>query len=73
MLLFQVHYYGIPCTPGRKDLPDLWKWDLKKLAKRWLPILNVFDENDVDVCYEIHPGEDLHDGDTFERFFKRNR
>jgi sugar phosphate isomerase/epimerase len=24
----------------------------------------------VDVCYEIHPGEDLHDGDTFERFLK---
>jgi sugar phosphate isomerase/epimerase len=22
----------------------------------------------VDVCYEIHPGEDLHDGVTFERF-----
>jgi len=41
-----------------------------ELAKRWLPILNVFDENGVDVCYEIHPGEDLHDGDTFERFLK---
>ena len=40
----------------------------KELAKRWLPILNVFDENGVDVCYEIHPGEDLHDGITFERF-----
>ncbi|HYC27534.1 MAG TPA: TIM barrel protein, partial [Chitinophagaceae bacterium] len=32
-----------------------------ELAKRWLPILNTFDENGVDVCYEIHPGEDLHD------------
>ena len=42
----------------------------KELAKRWLPILNVFDENGVDVCYEIHPGEDLHDGVTFERFLK---
>ena len=21
-----------------------------------------------DVCYEIHPGEDMHDGATFERF-----
>ena len=30
----------------------------------------VFDENGVDVCYEIHPGEDLHDGVTFERFLK---
>jgi len=24
----------------------------------------------VDVCYEIHPGEDLHDGVTFERFWE---
>ncbi|MFA6472596.1 MAG: sugar phosphate isomerase/epimerase [Candidatus Latescibacterota bacterium] len=40
----------------------------KELAKRWIPILNAFDEAGVDVCYEIHPGEDLHDGVTFERF-----
>ena len=40
----------------------------EELAKRWTPILDVFDENGVDVCYEIHPGEDLHDGVTFERF-----
>ena len=42
----------------------------EELAKRWLPILNVFDENGVDLCYEIHPGEDLHDGVTFERFLE---
>jgi len=40
----------------------------EELAKRWLPILNHFDAQGVDVCYEIHPGEDLHDGATFERF-----
>lgn len=40
----------------------------KELAKRWMPILNTFDECGVDVCYEVHPGEDLHDGITFERF-----
>jgi len=40
----------------------------KELAARWTPILDVFHECDVDVCYEIHPGEDLHDGATFERF-----
>jgi len=40
----------------------------KELARLWLPILNVFDEAGVDVCYELHPGEDLHDGATFERF-----
>jgi sugar phosphate isomerase/epimerase len=42
----------------------------KELAKRWLPILDVFDENGVDLCYEVHPGEDLHDGITFEMFLK---
>jgi sugar phosphate isomerase/epimerase len=42
----------------------------KELADRWLPILNVFDENGVDLCYEIHPGEDLHDGISYERFLK---
>ncbi len=40
----------------------------KALADRWLPILNFFDEHGVDVCYEIHPGEDIHDGITFEMF-----
>lgn len=42
----------------------------KKLANRWLPILNTFDECGVGVRYEIHPGEDLHDGITFERFLE---
>ncbi|MDP2286930.1 MAG: sugar phosphate isomerase/epimerase, partial [Pseudohongiella sp.] len=41
-----------------------------ELARRWLPILNVFDEQGVDVCYEIHPGEDLHDGVSYERFLE---
>lgn len=39
-----------------------------ELARRWTPILDAFDEAGVDVCYELHPGEDLHDGVTFERF-----
>lgn len=42
----------------------------KELAARWLPILNEFDAQGVDVCYEIHPGEDLHDGATYERFLE---
>ncbi|MEE9253534.1 MAG: sugar phosphate isomerase/epimerase [Pseudomonadales bacterium] len=40
----------------------------EELAKRWRPILDVHEECGVDLCYEIHPGEDLHDGVTFERF-----
>lgn len=39
-----------------------------ELAKRWLPILDAFDNAGVDVCYELHPGEDLHDGASFELF-----
>jgi sugar phosphate isomerase/epimerase len=41
-----------------------------ELARRWRPILDAFEENGVDLCYEIHPGEDLHDGATFERFLE---
>ncbi len=42
-----------------------------ELARRWVPILNAFDEQGVDLCYEIHPAEDLHDGLTFEMFLER--
>jgi len=42
-----------------------------ELAKRWKPILDVFDENGVDLCYEIHPGEDLHDGISYEMFLEK--
>lgn len=39
-----------------------------ELGRRWLPILNQFDQAGVDLCFELHPAEDLHDGATFERF-----
>lgn len=42
-----------------------------ELAKRWEPILNAYDEAGVDVAYEIHPGEDLHDGISFEMFLEK--
>jgi sugar phosphate isomerase/epimerase len=41
-----------------------------ELARRWRPILDAFEDAGVDVCFEIHPGEDLHDGVTFERFLE---
>ena len=41
-----------------------------ELAKRWLPILDAYEESGVDLCYEIHPGEDLHDGETYEMFLE---
>ncbi|RUM24152.1 sugar phosphate isomerase/epimerase [Rhizobium vallis] len=42
-----------------------------ELARRWTPILNAFDEAGVDLCYELHAGEDLHDGVTYEMFLER--
>jgi len=42
-----------------------------ELAARWKPILDHAEDVGVDVCYEIHPGEDLHDGVTFEMFLER--
>lgn len=40
----------------------------QELANRWRPILDTFDKHGVDYCYELHPGEDLYDGATFEMF-----
>lgn len=57
--------------PWPQRPPGLVEAAFDELAKRWLPILNAFDEAGVDVCYEIHPGEDLHDGDTVEMFLDR--
>jgi sugar phosphate isomerase/epimerase len=39
-----------------------------ELAARWRPILDAYGDAGVDLCYELHPGEDLHDGVTFDRF-----
>ncbi len=66
--------------PGSFLWPYMYPWPqrpaglvemgFKELASRWKPILDYFDEMGVDVCYELHPGEDLHDGITFERFLE---
>ena len=40
----------------------------EELGRRWTPILDAYEDAGCDVCYEIHPGEDIHDGATFERF-----
>ena len=41
-----------------------------ELGRRWKPILDVYDNSGIDVCFEIHPGEDLHDGASFELFLQ---
>jgi len=64
-LLWQTVY------PWPQRPAGLVETGFKELANRWLPILNVFDENGIDVCYEIHPGEDLHDGISYEMFLEK--
>ena len=56
--------------PFPQRAPGLIETAFAELAKRWKPILDAFDEAGVDVAYEIHPGEDLFDGTTFERFLE---
>ncbi|MDT0596648.1 sugar phosphate isomerase/epimerase family protein [Glaciecola petra] len=63
-LLWQTMY------PWPQRPAGLVELGFEELGKRWLPILDAFDEAGCDVCYELHPGEDLHDGVTFERFLE---
>ncbi|SHI63315.1 Sugar phosphate isomerase/epimerase [Aureimonas altamirensis DSM 21988] len=42
-----------------------------ELAQRWKPILDHAEDVGVDICFEIHPGEDLHDGISYEMFLER--
>jgi sugar phosphate isomerase/epimerase len=69
-----------PSFSGALLWPTIYPWPqrpaglveegFKELAKRWMPILNYADENGIDIAYELHPGEDLYDGATFERFLE---
>lgn len=54
--------------PQRPD--GLVKEAFSELGRRWLPILDCFEEQGIDLCFEIHPGQDLYDGVTFERFLE---
>src|SRR5690606_9995623 len=50
--------------PWPQRAPGLVETAFDTLAARWRPLLDLADEQGVDLCYEIHPGEDLHDGVT---------
>ncbi len=58
--------YPFPQRP-----PGLVEAAFDELASRWRPILDAFDEAGCDVCFELHPSEDLHDGVTFEMLLER--
>jgi sugar phosphate isomerase/epimerase len=70
-----------PTFSGALAWPYVYPWPQRpaglieeafdELAKRWRPILDTFEEEGVDVAFELHPGEDLHDGITYERFLER--
>jgi len=64
-LLWQTMY---PWPQRPAGLVDL---GFTELAARWKPILDFADVHGVDIDYEIHPGEDLHDGATFEMFLDK--
>jgi len=70
--LIWPYFYAWPQRP--KGLVDK---AFGELAKKWKPILNHFEDCGVDACFEVHAGEDLHDGVSFERFYnatgKHNR
>ena len=63
---------------GSLAFPFLYPWPQRpaglieeafaELARRWKPILDVYEDHGVNVGYEIHPGEDVFDGATFEMF-----
>jgi len=67
--------------PGALAWPYLYPWPQRpaglieaafdELAKRWTPIFDAFEDADCNVCFELHPGEDLFDGTTFEMFLDR--
>jgi len=54
--------------PWPQRPPGLIEEAFAELGRRWRPILDRFDDAGVDVAYELHPGEDVFDGATFERF-----
>jgi sugar phosphate isomerase/epimerase len=74
---------GLPVTPsfsGALLWPFIYPWPqrpaglvedgFKALAAAWQPVLEYADKFGVDFAYELHPGEDVYDGLTFERFLK---
>ena len=63
---------------GALAFPFLYPWPQRpgglieeafaELGRRWKPLLDHYDACGVDYGYEIHPGEDVFDGATFEMF-----
>ena len=57
--------------PWPQRPPGLIDEAFDELARRWRPILDFADENGITFGYELHPGSDLYDGATYERFLEK--
>ncbi|SHJ06331.1 sugar phosphate isomerase/epimerase family protein [Wenxinia saemankumensis] len=63
---------------GSLAFPFLYPWPQRpaglieeafaELGRRWTPILDHYADLGQDIGYEIHPGEDVFDGATYEMF-----
>lgn len=69
---------AMPTFPGALMWHTVYPWPqrpqglvaegFRELARRWRPILDHAEECGVDCAFEVHPGEDLHDGASYEAF-----
>ena len=63
---------------GSLAFPYLYPWPQRpqgmieeafaELGRRWTPIFDAYEDAGVDIGFEIHPGEDVFDGHTFDMF-----
>jgi sugar phosphate isomerase/epimerase len=68
----------MPVLSGGLAWPFMYPWPqrpagfvdeaFKELARRWMPILDLARDLGISVAFELHPGSDIYDGATFERF-----
>ncbi|MEM9141564.1 MAG: sugar phosphate isomerase/epimerase family protein, partial [Bacteroidota bacterium] len=71
---------NISVMSGGLAWPYLYPWPQRstglvddafgELVNRWTPILDMARENGITFGYELHPGSDLYDGATFQRFLQ---
>ncbi|MBI5849640.1 MAG: sugar phosphate isomerase/epimerase [Planctomycetes bacterium] len=69
---------AMPTFPGALMWHTVYPWPqrpaglveegFKELARRWKPILDHAESCGVDCAFEVHPGEDIFDGATWEAF-----
>jgi len=66
---------------GSLAFPFLYPWpqrpeglieeSFSELARRWIPIFDFYKDNGIDIGFELHPGEDIFDGATWEMFLDK--